>query len=538
MQKNNSSIRTASTAKASRTVRVTGARTPVFMIGIDGADWELVQRLMAEDKLPTLAHLMSQGCYGKLDSPADEYAGGVWPDFYTGQSVAHHGIYHNKLWRQEQMRCEVPTDHWLGSRPFYEALSEQGYRVCVLDMPMVLGSPRPLNGIYLGGWSTHDLIAKGASPSGLWQQLQSTYGAPIMPAEHFGRQSVHSLLLLRDHLLQATEQMAQIGVDLLGSENWDFGCVILGAAHRAGHYLWDDSQVENASVSEREEISAALEAIYVACDKALGQLLSVVPENALKVVFAVHGMKQNHGWGDLGADLLEGILHKSQRQKPRRGLLYEVRRRLPFHLVRPLLSRLPHAVTDRLVQLWSANMYDWQTTPYFPLPMDQAGYIRINLKGREKNGIVEPGAKYQQLCDELEQYLLSLQDADSGHAIVRKVIRAWLEAPEDAPARDVLPDLVVIWGDKPTRETRCVESDRLPGFAVRVPDHNISGRSGNHVGCGWFVAQGPDLIHKGKIDGYSIRDLAPAVFNTMGATPLKYFESQVSLWQQEVADDY
>jgi predicted AlkP superfamily phosphohydrolase/phosphomutase len=522
MQKNNST---------SRTVR---ARTPVFMVGIDGADWELVQRLMAEDKLPALTHLMQQGCYGKLDSSADEYAGGVWPDFYTGQSVAYHGIYHNKLWRQEQMRCEVPTDNWLRSRPFYETLSERGYRVCILDMPMVLGTPRPLNGIYLGGWSTHDLIAKGASPPGLWQQLQSTYGAPVMPTEIFGCQSAHRLLLLRDQLLQATEQMTRIGVDLLGSEAWDFSCVILGAAHRAGHYFWDDSQVESVSVSERQKILTALEDVYVACDKALEKLLSVAPQNALKVVFAVHGMKPNHGWGDLGTDLLEGIFHKSLQQKPKRGLLYEVRRRLPFHLIRPLLTRLPHAVTDRLVQLWSANMYDWQTTPYFPLPMDQAGYIRINLKGREKKGIVEPGAKYEQLCANLEQYLLSLRDADSGHNIVRKVIRAWLEAPEDAPARDELPDLVVVWGDMPTRESRCVKSDHLPDFAVMVPDHNISGRSGNHVGCGWFVAQCPDLINDGQIDGYSIRDIAPAVFNLLGTTPLEHFESQVSLWQLEV----
>jgi predicted AlkP superfamily phosphohydrolase/phosphomutase len=513
-------------------------RNPVFMVGFDGADWKLVQRLMKEKKLPVLAHLMQQGCYGELTSPANEYAGAVWPEFYTGQSVAHHGIYHNKLWRQEHMRCEVPTDQWLTSRPFYEALSEQGYRVCILDMPMVLGPPRMLNGIYLGGWSTHDLITKGASPAGLWQRLQSTYGAPLMPSEFFGRQNYHSLLLLRDQLLRTTEQITRIGVDLLGSEKWDFSCIILGAPHRAGHYLWDDSQVENISVNHRDKILTALEEVYVACDKALDQLLSVAPQNALKIVFALHGMKANHGWGDLGTELFEGILHESLMQKPKRGLLYEVRRRLPFHLVRQLITRLPKAVTNRLVQMWSANMYNWQTTPYFPLPMDQAGYIRINLKGREKNGIVEAGVKYEQLCDELEQYLLSLHDADSGHKIVSKVIRAWLEAPEDARARNVLPDLVVIWGDLSTRDSRCIKSDRLPGFEVQVPHHNISGRSGNHSGYGWFVAQGQNLINRGQMDDFSIRDLAPAVIKIMGALPFEHFKRDVLMWQQEITNDY
>ena len=533
MQKNNSSNETVK------------ALTPVFMVGLDGADWKLVQRLVGEGKLPTLAHLMQNGCYGQLDSPAGEYAGGVWPDFYTGQSVAQHGIYHNKLWRQEHMRCEVPTNHWLKARPFYEDLSEQGYRVCVLDMPMILGAPRPLNGIYLGGWGTHDLIAKGSSPPDLWQQLRSIYGPPAMPTERFGRQTVHSLLLLRDQLIKATEQMARIGVDLLGSEAWDFSCVILGATHRAGHYLWDGSQVETVTVRERQNISTALEEVYIACDVALQQLLLAAPQNALKVVFAVHGMESNHGWGDLAADLLEGILHHSQQQKPKRGLLYELRRRLPFHLVRPVLTRLPQVVTDRLVQLWSANMYDWRTTSYFPLPMDQAGYIRMNLKGREKNGVVEPGYQYEQLCDELELYLLSLQDASSGQSIVRQVIRAWLEAPEEAQARDVLPDLVVIWADRSTQESSFVVSERLPGFELRVPGRNISGRSGNHVGHGWFAAQSPEIndipnffvTNKVHIDGCSIRDLVPTVFNTMGARPLERFESQSLLWQLEAASD-
>ena len=273
------------------------ARTPVCMVGIDGADWELVQRLAAAGKLPTLAKLMQQGIYGKLDSPADEYAGGVLPDFYTGQSVAQHGIYHNKLWRQENMRCEVPTDLWLQSRPFYEDLSDQGYRVCVLDMPMVLGAPRPLNGIYLGGWGTHDLIAKGSSPPDLWQRLVSAYGQPVMPAEHFGRQDFHSLLRLRAQLLKATEQITRIGVELLRSEIWDFSCVILGAAHRGGHYLWDHSQLGAATAGEKEQLAKALEDVYVACDKALTQLLAVTPRHALRVVFAVHGMQANHGWG-------------------------------------------------------------------------------------------------------------------------------------------------------------------------------------------------------------------------------------------------
>jgi predicted AlkP superfamily phosphohydrolase/phosphomutase len=190
-------------------------------------------------------------------------------------------------------------------------------------------------------------------------------------------------------------------------------------------------------------------------------------------------------------------------------------------------------------------MYDWRHTAYFPLPMDQAGYIRINLRDREKDGIVEPGVQYEKLCDELEQHLLSLHDRDSGQFIVRKVIRAWQEAPADAPARDVLPDLVVIWNNCSTAECRCIVSGRLPGFAMPVPDHNSSGRSGNHAGEGWFVVHGPGLVHgthsapdtTGQTGLGTIRDLAPTIFKTLGATPPAHMKGHALLWQLAAADD-
>lgn len=505
------------------------------MIGFDGADWQLIERLLDKGKLPNLARLKQAGCYGALDSPADHYAGGVWPDFYTAKPVSHHGIYHNKLWRQQAMRCEVPTDEWLTSRPFYEDLSEQGYRVCVLDMPMVLGQPRQLNGINLAGWGTHDLIARGATPSDLWQQLVSRFGKPSMPVEYYGQQSCDSLLLLREQLLQSTRQMASIAVDLLSSEPWDFSCLVLGAAHRGGHYLWDDSQLskepDNGDLQGINKIQTALEDILIACDVALGNVLSAIPDESLKIVFAVHGMKQNHGWGDVGNDIIEAIARSSQQQKIKRGLLYQVRRRVPFNIVRPILTRMPQSVSEALVRLWSANMYDWQKTPYFPLPMDQAGYIRINLKGREKRGIVEPGENYQQLCDELEKNLYSLKDADSGQSIVAEVVRAWQNAPEDTEGRDVLPDLVVVWDEVTTLQCQRVISDRLTQLAIDVPMVNISGRSGNHTGPGWFVAQGGEIKQQGLQQGHSIRDLAPAIFEVMGANAPSHFESS-SLFSQ------
>ena len=94
---------------------------------------------------------------------------------------------------------------------------------------------------------------------------------------------------------------------------------------------------------------------------------------------------------------------------------------------------------------------------------------------------------------------------------------------------------MVVWADCTTQQSHCIVSHLLPDFAVKVPDYNLSGRSGNHVGCGWFVAQrgelGDGLSNSRQINNCSIRDLVPAIFDTMGATPLAHFEGRASLWQ-------
>ncbi|MCB1992803.1 MAG: alkaline phosphatase family protein [Geminicoccaceae bacterium] len=490
----------------------------VLMLGLDAAELTLIERWIAEGRLPALAELARRGRFGPLTSPAADYAGGVWPTFYASRPVARHGIYHNKLWRASTMRIEVPTDAWLGSRPFWEHAAARGLRACIVDVPMVLGPPRPLDGLYLGGWGTHDVIARGSWPPELWRELENRHGAPAMPPEHFGPQDAASLTRLRDSLLDATAQQQQIVLDLLGREQWDLACVVLGATHRGGHYLWDLGEIDQAPLdaARRTALEGALAELYVAVDRTVGEIVARVDDATTVLAFAVHGMGPNPGWADLFADILDAALQAADNRPPKRGLLYSLKRRIPFHWARPILTRLPPAVTGRLVELWSSGMYDWRTTRHFPLAMDHAGYLRLNVAGRERDGIVEPGAAYTALCDRLEGLILALRDAGSGAALAAAVHRAWQEAPATADGRDVLPDLVVTWAGLPARQVRRVVCDQVPGFAYDVPQRLPSGRSGNHRDRGWLIAAGPGIAPGALEPGHSILDLVPTVMARLG----------------------
>jgi predicted AlkP superfamily phosphohydrolase/phosphomutase len=489
------------------------------MIGLDAADLELVRRLMEDGTLPTLRALRERGCFGELAGDAARFAGGVWPTLYTGHDVSRHGLYHNKLWRQERMRCEIAEAGWFPEQPFWERLDGTGLRLAILDVPMTVATPKRIDGVSLAGWGTHDVIARGSWPASLWAELAREFGAPRMPAELFGEQSARTLERLTAELGEATSQMAGIGASLLARERWDLFFLVLGATHRGGHYLWDLSQIDLAGLSppRRLHLEGALHGVYAAADRALARLLDSAPADARIVAFAVHGMGRNTAWADRCPDILARIQSGGAGASPKRGLLYAIKRRLPWPLVRAVTTRLPASVQARLVELWSGSMFDWRTTRAFPLPMDHAGYVRINLRGREPEGIVAPGAEYEALCTELAAGFESFRDLGTGRPIVRRVHRLAELATADAAARDRLPDLVVEWDDVSPADSPGISSPQYGELRWSPPGRLPSGRAGNHRTHGWFVAAGPGIAPGSSSTGHDIRDLVPTVCRWLGA---------------------
>jgi predicted AlkP superfamily phosphohydrolase/phosphomutase len=331
---------------------------------------------------------------------------------------------------------------------------------------------------------------------------------------------------LRDNMLKGTDQMVDISLHLLGQEVWDLFVVVLGAAHRGGHYVWDLSQVKKIGLSKetKRDLEGALTDVYQACDRAISRLIENAPQGSRVLVFAVHGMCPNPGWADRCADIITRIKQVDEGASPKTGILYRIRESLPWDLISTVTARLPRNILDGLVGLWSARMFDWASTRHFPLPMDYAGYLRINLKGRELQGIVDPGPEYAALVEKLAGAFLSFSDIESGKPIVERVFRMEDLAPQDAPYRHLLPDLIITWSDITAVQSKGIRSEKYGEIRWFNNGMLPSGRSGNHRDTGWFLAVG-EGISPGTCElGYRVIDLAPTVFAWLGAEPAGDFQ--------------
>ena len=125
---------------------------------------------------------------------------------------------------------------------------------------------------------------------------------------------------------------------------------------------------------------------------------------------------------------------------------------------------------------------DWAATRAFVVPSDAQGLIRLNVRGRERNGVVDPGeaaAVAEEIREGLESFTL-----ESGKAAVAGVDAvSGLAGAEEDPS-SLLPDLVVRWSGEPTHRGERLASPRFG--TVRRPGAG-SGRSGNDTDDAWAL---------------------------------------------------
>jgi predicted AlkP superfamily phosphohydrolase/phosphomutase len=224
--------------------------------------------------------------------------------------------------------------------------------------------------------------------------------------------------------------------------------------HRAAHSLWhtvDPAHPDHRAAAGEAGGGPGLADLLRAIDREIGHLRDLAgPETAI-LVFSLHGMRPARGVPTILGPWLE--THGFAARRPWRarsgsehveGALAAVKRLVPDAAKRLYRRSLPSRVVDRLTRpSMPVPVYDWARTTAFSLPTDQHGWIRVNLRGREALGSVEPG-QYEAVCQRLEHALRAARRAD-GQPIVEAVIRSAPDAR--AAATTPLPDLIVHWTD-------------------------------------------------------------------------------------------
>jgi predicted AlkP superfamily phosphohydrolase/phosphomutase len=547
---------------------------PVVVIGLDAFDPQLMEMWIAQGYLKNLKKLRDRGTYGRLTNSVN-YCGvpeelksndALWPSFITGCRAHTTGYWAAAKFHPQayEVSCEL-TDSGFSFEehpPFY-ALGDR-YKVAVFDLPYAKLSQN-VNGLQMLGWGGHFPYTVSASqPPELYSEIEQNYGKNPLLFEDGGNwwDKKYVDWVKKSLDISITGRLA-ICKDLLARDSWDLFLTVFNEPHTAGHDLYNRSQADHPLypylTSNGKTPDPLLES-YQGIDRAIGEIAESVPDDAYFICFSPNGMGANFSELSCHAFLPEILYRHSFPGKVaiapgkidtpvppivtkpfRNSWTGEVWGRnygtnaierwlrpfLPSQLLRDdrngLASPYPLGEQDVpfawMPAIWYSKL--WSQMKAFALPGFTDGYIRINLEGRERDGIVKP-TEYDALCQELTEMLHRLKDARTGAPLVKKVVRTRRGATEnDATLPDA--DLIVVWNEQITD-------------TIDSPDYGRIGpiphfRPGSHWGRGFFLATGPDIVAGSDSPAGEAVDLAPTILELMGAEIPAAFEGRSLLKQ-------
>jgi hypothetical protein len=187
-----------------------------------------------------------------------------------------------------------------------------------------------------------------------------------------------------------------------------------------------------------------------------------------------------------------------------------LKRTIPGKVQYAIKNALPTPIQNEILFRWYAGNRDWAGCRAIAIPNnDSVGAIRIQVKGRDRYGVVD-AADFDDVCEEIRQALLGLVDAVTGRPVVRRVT---LSAEEFAgPYQDWLPDMTVLWDQRFAWQT--IESPRFGRLRIRQQDS----RSGSHTPHGFLISTGSNVEPQSDPVIRSIYDIAPTVLRQAGVT--------------------
>ncbi len=542
---------------------------PVIAIGLDSADPVLLEQWMSNGHLETLSRLKQQGISGYVQNTVNY--GGVptitasterlWTMTWSGQRPDKTGFWDTSKFYPEDYRIsrveEEVACNFQEHPPFY-ALGDD-YSVAILDLP-ASGLCDQVNGVQILGWGGHFPFTPSHSmPSNALPDLIATYGKNEVLYHDDGLWSNPAYAQwLYPALKHSVDVRTTICQDLIQRRDWDLFITTFPETHSAGHDLLHVSQSDHPLYAAYKDTlmpdTDPVLDVFQEVDQALGKILANVPEDAYVFCFSVHGMGNNIT-DLLSMAMLPELMYRfnfpgkvalapgNPNVPPPPPITRPIRNSwsgeiwVKNHTPNPLWQAIkawmpkqilpaecnglasPWALEKRGVNpAWIPGMWYsplWPKMRAFALPAFVDGQIRVNLKGRERDGIVDP-SEYDGLLEEITAFLYRLKHGRTGELLVDQVIRTrqYPTEDQDRPSHELPgPDLIVRW--------KLSQVD--PADVVDSPDFGRVGplpqaRPGGHRAKGFFLAKGPGIeagaTLPADIEGV---DIGPTILALMGA---------------------
>ncbi len=447
-----------------------------FIFGIDGGTFDIIDPLVAQGRLPTLAALMREGASARTACTWPPHTGPGWASFVSAGLPGYHGIYQFFDTQDRAYRARIVGSGDFGCPTAWDCFSAAGWTLGLVNIPMS-HPQRRLPG-YQITWPLSNTLRYCEPPSLLAELAQA--GAHFLSDLATMYRGEPDYI---DRALRNIDQRVRSLKFLLENHPTDLVMAVLTEVDRVCHHYWHYRDPSHPKYVEGPPAYAnAIERIHQAVDDALAELLPLLPDDCAVVVASDHGFGPGRESFAVQRWLEQAGWLTTHAAEPGGGA--------------PLASWFSQG----------GRQIDWaRTRLYMPVPGCYG--INVNLKGRQQCGTVSP-QDFDSVVDEAIALLADVRLPSTSTRAFARVVRR--EHAYSGPWAPKSPDILMV----PADEALMVNG------ALDGPLWSWSYQTGLHRYEGMWIHRSPRVAAGRLSQRIGLIDLLPTALADAGVDPL------------------
>src|SRR3989344_1141102 len=140
----------------------------LIIIGIDGGTFDIINPLIAKNKLPNLSSFKNKAI---LKSTIPPGTGVAWASFSTGNFPGKTNIYDFTIVDDNSWKIKIVNRSLLNSKPLWKYLDESGIKGFFINIPITY-PPEKINGVMISGIDAPSTFSNYVHPTELKEKLK------------------------------------------------------------------------------------------------------------------------------------------------------------------------------------------------------------------------------------------------------------------------------------------------------------------------------------------------------------------------------
>ncbi len=500
----------------------------VLLIGLDGATFDVLGPLMDKGVMPEFKDLVDNGTSGPLESTRPPITPAAWTTFMTGKGPGKHGIVDFLRYDPHKNQLSFNDNKKISkkAKTIWQILSDKQYKVGSIHVPMTF-PPEEVNGFMISGFDTpqgetftypvelqEEILAKYPDYSHEKKWKRKATGGDELFAENL------------DYICRSFERGYDLARFCGEKYGWDVMMVLFKFVDNLQHKAW--RYIDERTKHKYPERAKLTEQCWAKLDVVIGKLKALAKEHGADII-----VMSDHGHGSLDGKAQPNLLLSQWGYLSLRSQLAKAKTRaatLMRRFTRPSFAEQ----AGQSSSLDHDLAIDWSQTRACVLHAGVYGFLYLNLKGRQPQGIVDP-SDFEKLRAEIQGRLLAAtcRDRDGKEMRIFEDVFITEELYEfDREDHDWMPDLLLA----PTDGLAVVKKIRGNSPVRWVPFNRLEG---THRLDGVFAAFGPG-IEMGKKTRAHLADIAPSILAGLGEPVPKDMDGQVlrDVFKEQVKVEY